>query len=128
MLSWGIVVKAATTQHLLSGFLTMIFFGLGTVPALFLPGLSASLLSSRARFLGERVAAVSVMIMGVINEYRHTGIEAVMLEEIYRITPLRGYVGAEISWILEDNFEMNRIMSRLASEPYKVYRIYGKSL
>lgn len=66
MLSWGIVVKAATTQHLLSGFLTMIFFGLGTVPALFLPGLSASLLSLRARFLGERVAAVSVMVMGFI--------------------------------------------------------------
>jgi len=66
MLSWAMVVKAATTQHPLPGFLTMVFFGLGTVPALFLTGLSASLLSMRARFLGERVAAVSVMVMGFI--------------------------------------------------------------
>jgi hypothetical protein len=66
MLSWAMVVKAATTQHPLPGFLTMIFFGLGTVPALFFTGLSASLLSMKTRLLGERVAAVSVMAMGFI--------------------------------------------------------------
>ena len=66
MLSWAMVVKAATTQHPLPGFLTMVFFGLGTVPALFLTGLSASLLSMRIRFLGERVAAASVIAMGLI--------------------------------------------------------------
>jgi sulfite exporter TauE/SafE len=66
MLSWAMVVKAATTQHPLPGFLIMVFFGLGTVPALFLTGLSASLLSMRIRFLGERVAAASVIAMGLI--------------------------------------------------------------
>jgi sulfite exporter TauE/SafE len=66
MLSWAMVVKAATTQHPLPGFLTMVFFGLGTVPALFLTGLSASLLSMRTRFLGERVAAASIIAMGLI--------------------------------------------------------------
>jgi len=66
MLSWAMVVKAATTQHPLPGFLTMVLFGLGTVPALFLTGLSASLLSMRTRFLGERVAAASVIAMGLI--------------------------------------------------------------
>jgi sulfite exporter TauE/SafE len=66
MLSWAMVVKAATTQHPLPGCLTMVLFGLGTVPALFLTGLSASLLSMRTRFLGERVAAASVIAMGFI--------------------------------------------------------------
>jgi sulfite exporter TauE/SafE len=66
MLSWAMVVKAATTHHPLPGFLTMAFFGLGTVPALFLTGLSASFLSLKVRFFGERVAAVSVMVMGFI--------------------------------------------------------------
>jgi sulfite exporter TauE/SafE len=70
MLSWAMVVKAATTQNLLSGFLTMAFFGMGTVPALFLTGLSASFLSLKVRFFGERVAAVSVMIMGLILIFR----------------------------------------------------------
>jgi len=76
----------------------------------------------------RKINRMRILIMGVINEHRHSGIEAVMLEEIYRVTPLKGYIGAELSWILEDNAVMNRIISRLASEPYKVYRIYGKSL
>ncbi len=78
---------------------------------------------------GKRnINRMRILIMGVIDEYRHTGIEAVMLEEIYRVTPLRGYIGAELSWILEDNVVMNRIISRIASEPHKVYRIYRKNL
>jgi len=66
MLSWAMVVKAATTQHPLPGFLTLVFFGLGTAPALFLTGLFSSLISMRTRFLGERVAASSVVAMGLI--------------------------------------------------------------
>ncbi|NWF53302.1 MAG: sulfite exporter TauE/SafE family protein [Syntrophaceae bacterium] len=66
MLSWAMVMKAMTIQNPILGFLTMVFFGLGTVPALFLTGLSASFLSLKIRLLGERVAAVSVMAMGFI--------------------------------------------------------------
>lgn len=66
MLSWAIVIKAATTLNPIMGFFTMAFFGLGTVPVLFFAGLSASLLTLRVRFLGERVAAFSVMAMGFI--------------------------------------------------------------
>jgi uncharacterized protein len=65
-LSWAMIVKAATTQHALTGFLVMVAFGLGTVPALFLPGISASLLSLRWRLMGERLAALSVIAMGLI--------------------------------------------------------------
>ncbi len=65
-LSWAMIVKSATTESLGAGFLTMVSFGLGTVPALFLIGFSASFLSLRTRLLGERVAAVSVMVMGLI--------------------------------------------------------------
>jgi sulfite exporter TauE/SafE len=66
MLSWAMIVKAATASHPLTGFLTMAFFGAGTIPALFFTGLPASLLSLRARFLGERMAAASVIFMGLI--------------------------------------------------------------
>ncbi len=65
-LSWAMIVKAATAPNVGAGFLTMVSFGLGTVPALFLIGFSASFLSLRTRFLGERVAAVAVMVMGLI--------------------------------------------------------------
>jgi sulfite exporter TauE/SafE len=66
MLSLAMIVKAATTARPFLGFLTMLSFGLGTLPVLFFTGLSASLLSFRARLLGERVAAGTVIIMGLI--------------------------------------------------------------
>jgi sulfite exporter TauE/SafE len=66
MLSWAMIIKAATTQSLFAGSLTTISFGLGTVPALFLAGLSASLFSLKMRFLSERMAAASVIAMGII--------------------------------------------------------------
>lgn len=34
----------------------------------------------------------------------------------------------ELSWILEDNLPMRRILERLGTHPYKTYRVYGKSL
>ncbi len=69
-LSWAMIVKSATTANIGKGFLTMLSFGLGTVPALFLIGFSASFLSLRVRFLGERVAALAVIIMGLILVYK----------------------------------------------------------
>jgi len=70
MLSWAMVVKAAADSTPLQGFLTTLAFGLGTVPALFLPGLSASLISLRTRLMGERAAAAAVIIMGGILLFR----------------------------------------------------------
>ena len=70
MLSWAMIVKAATVPTPLHGFLTTMAFGLGTVPALFLTGLSASLLSLRVRFFGERAAAAAVMAMGCILVFK----------------------------------------------------------
>lgn len=66
MLSWAMIVKAASNASPVHGFMTMALFGLGTVPALFFTGLSASLFTLRVRLTGERVAACSVIVMGII--------------------------------------------------------------
>lgn len=70
MLSWAMVIKAATAGSLLAGFSTMFIFGLGTVPALFFTGFFASLFSLRARLAGERAAALSLIVMGVILAWK----------------------------------------------------------
>lgn len=72
LLSWAMIVKAASTGNPLTGFFVTTSFGLGTVPALFFTGLSASLLSLKARFFGERIAAVSVILMGMILIFKGT--------------------------------------------------------
>jgi uncharacterized protein len=69
-LSGAMIVKAATTDNTAAGFATMAAFGLGTVPALFMAGLSASVISFRIRILGEKVAAMAVIIMGAILVFK----------------------------------------------------------
>ena len=65
-LSWAMIVRAATTQNIAGGFITMVAFGIGTVPILFLTGVTASIVSLKTRIVGERVAAMSVIVMGLI--------------------------------------------------------------
>jgi sulfite exporter TauE/SafE len=69
-LSWAMIAKAAATQNIPLGFLTMVAFGLGTVPVLFLTGVTASFISVRTRLLGERIAALSVILMGLILVFK----------------------------------------------------------
>lgn len=69
-LSCSMLIKAAITEDMAEGFLTMAAFGLGTIPALLTVGLSASLLTLRTRIIGERLAALSVMAMGLILVFR----------------------------------------------------------
>ncbi len=65
-LSWAMVARAAATQNIAEGFLVMAAFGLGTVPVLFLSGLAATFLSLRIKLLGERLAACSLIFLGLL--------------------------------------------------------------
>ena len=39
-----------------------------------------------------------------------------------------GFRSIELSWILENNLPMRRILERLGARAYKTYRVYGKPL
>ena len=69
-LSCSMLIKAATTENWGQGFMTMVAFGLGTFPALLALGISASLLTLRIRMIGERIAGLSVVAMGLILVFR----------------------------------------------------------
>jgi len=69
-LSWAMIAKAAATQNVAVGFLTMLAFGLGTIPILLMTGVSASFFSLRMRLFGERIAAFTVILMGLILLYK----------------------------------------------------------
>ncbi len=75
-LSWAMILTAASTQDPVRGFGVMAAFWLGTTPSLFPIGLSSSFLSLRIRAYGEKAAALSIMIMGVVLLSRGVGILA----------------------------------------------------
>jgi hypothetical protein len=76
----------------------------------------------------RRVNQARLLIMGMIEEYRGLGADAIFYLETARAAVARGYKYMECSWILESNTMMNRILERLGGARYKTYRVYEKAL
>jgi hypothetical protein len=76
--------------------------------------------------------AVRIPLMGVKRKYHGTPMGAALalgvIDAIRAYHTGRGTYRAELSWILEDNWPMRRIIEALGALPYKTYRVYEKSL
>ena len=79
----------------------------------------------KALWYARKVTGSRLLVLGVVQEYRGRGIEALLMFETLKAAVLNGYKSIELSWILEDNDMMNRIILNTA-EPYgtHVYRTY----
>lgn len=73
--------KAAATGSIIGGMLTMLVFGLGTIPAMVLTGLLADQISSKLRSKIYRVAAITVILLGLLTILR--GIDALGWIHLY---------------------------------------------
>jgi GNAT superfamily N-acetyltransferase len=69
-----------------------------------------------------------VFALGVLPEYRGSGVDALMYMETAQRAIPKGYQRAEMSWILENNLMMNRAIQFLGGEVYKTYRMFQKPL
>ena len=67
---------------------------------------------------------VRVLALGVVEEYRATGVAAGFYVMLWRNAKRLGYGPCEMSWILEDNVLMNRSLIAMGAKRYKTYRIY----
>jgi len=76
----------------------------------------------------RRVDWLRVVALGVLPEYRASGVDALMYLETAKRAAPKGYRKAEMSWILENNEMMNRSIRMLGGEVYKTYRMYEKKL
>ena len=76
----------------------------------------------------RKVNQMRLFIMGMKEQYRGRGIDALFYLLTAQEGLKRGYKREEGSWILETNDMMNRILERLGGIKYKTYRIYEKNL
>lgn len=84
-----------------------------------------------AKFLWYRrtmIDSVRVLLLGVLPEYRMIGADVALLKAMLDTAIRKGYVGAEMGWVLENNDAMNRIMPVAGSQVYKTYRIYDLAI
>ena len=76
----------------------------------------------------KRIHLVRVLSMGVHQDYRNRGIDLAMYYYSYKRGVPKGYFGAEMSWVEEDNVSMTNTAIKLGGKPYRRYRIYERIL
>lgn len=72
----------------------------------------------------RRIRNLRVLALGVVEEYRTTGIAACFYSRLIQETVRLGWEECEFSWVLEDNTLMNRSIEAIGGQHYKTYRIY----
>jgi len=75
----------------------------------------------------RRIDQIRVMALGILSEFRHRGIDALMYLELLSHGQRLGYRRAEIGWTLEDNRAMNRAIL-MGGRHHKTYRLYEAPL
>ncbi len=79
--------------------------------------------------LGTRkIKTVRVPILGIKADYRLRGIQSIMMADSLRFLLSKGYTGAEVSWLLEDNELVIGAVRLWGGKLYKTYRIYEREL
>ena len=76
-----------------------------------------------------KVDRLRVFALGVMHEYRHTGVAAgLYLKHLETAAQPGAIKGGEMGWILETNGPMNRAMEGMGGKIVKRYRLYDRSL
>ena len=83
-----------------------------------------------AKFLwyGRKPPGLRVLTLGVLPEFRRTGVAELMYLAIIKNGLARGMTYGESSWILEDNALMRQSIEKIGGVAYKTYRLYDRAI
>jgi hypothetical protein len=72
----------------------------------------------------KKIKYARVLVLGVKKEFQFLGLGSIFYIETIMRAKQKGYLGGEMSWILEDNYTMNKPIEDVGAKKYKTYRIY----
>lgn len=76
----------------------------------------------------RKINRLRLVTLGVRKAFRNRGLEVLLYREAWLTARRKGWVFAEMGWILEDNEKMNRGMEALGGDVYKIHRIYEQAI
>jgi len=76
----------------------------------------------------RKTKKIRIILLGVVEEFRKSGIEGVMFANYIKAARQYGLEGGEASWILESNDMMVKAAENLNGRRTHTYRIYGMDL
>lgn len=82
----------------------------------------------KALYYSRRITGLRLLLLGIKEEYRNRGVDALLFREGYKGIRRGNYKTVEFSWILEDNIPVIRIVEMFGGQLYKKYRIYERRI
>jgi hypothetical protein len=84
------------------------------------------------KVIRKKPTSLRMPLMGVRRKFHNTptgsALSTLVIEAARKYHAARGGKTAELSWILEDNLPVRRLIETFGGIPYKTYRIYEKAL
>jgi len=75
-----------------------------------------------------RMKAGRMLALGVKKEFRNRGIELLLIRRAIESARALGWEYGEMSWTLEDNDLVNRLIEAVGGRVYRKYRVYEKTV
>lgn len=72
----------------------------------------------------NRLNTIRVLTLAVLPEYRHLGIEILLINKVHSRMKTKGYQKAELSVVMETNYNMRKVLENLGFTITKRYRLY----
>lgn len=72
----------------------------------------------------RRIDSAKVMLVAIRKRYQKLGLGSILYNEMNARTKKAGYLHGEISWVAEENNNMQKIVESTGARPYKKYAVY----
>lgn len=79
---------------------------------------------AKALWYSRKIDTARVLILGVLEKHRRSGVAELMELELIKNALARGITKSEFSWILEDNVSIRTPLERMGASVYRTYRMY----
>jgi GNAT superfamily N-acetyltransferase len=76
----------------------------------------------------RKIDRVRVLTFGIKPGFRRRGIDALMVDEVFRAAKKLGYTAGECGWVDENDRLINRTIAATGAKRIKVYRLYERAL
>jgi len=82
----------------------------------------------KALWYSRKIRDARLLLLGIKEGYRRRGVDSLLFIEGLKALHNKGYRRMEYSWVLEDNYAVQRTIETMNGRLYKKYRIYEGEL
>lgn len=78
----------------------------------------------KALYYAGKISDARLLLLGIRARFRRRGVDSLLFMEGLKGLHAKGFRRMELSWVLEDNYPVQRVIETMQGRLYKKYRLY----